>query len=225
MSGGARDLFNAFAAEYDGTRRNFIPDFDAFYGSGIGFLSCGKAAPRALDMGAGTGLYAAALLGRYPDAEVSLIDFSAAMLERARERFVGSRRVRYILGDYGAHDFGGERFDIVISALSIHHCDAAGKQAAYRKAFDLLDAGGEFLNADEIAGESRYLDGRYLRLWKEYVRAHTDETGYAQFLRNIQIDVREPLSTQLGRLKAAGFSHTGAVYKRACFAVLYGKKV
>jgi tRNA (cmo5U34)-methyltransferase len=225
MNDGVRDLFNAFAAGYDNRRRKFIPNFDAFYGSGIDFLSCGKAAPKILDMGAGTGLYSAVLLGRYPGAEITLIDLSENMLGLAKERFAGNRKTNYILADYGEHDFGEERFDIVISAMSIHHTDADGKKKIYRKAFALLNKGGEFLNADEIGAENSELDGRYLRMWKDYVRVNTDETDYAQFLKNIQIDIRAPLSQQLEHLRDAGFSDVDFIYRLSCFAVLYGQKL
>jgi SAM-dependent methyltransferase len=68
---------------------------------------------RALDLGCGTGPVAFRLeeLG----ARVTAIDLTVAMIERAREEAAqrGSN-VEFIQGDILAHDFGDERFDLVV---------------------------------------------------------------------------------------------------------------
>jgi len=224
MDEDVQSRFNSIAAEYEDSRRRFIPDFDNFYQSGIQFLQCDKLEPRVLDLGAGTGLYAHKLLERYPQAHVTLIDFAENMLEIARQIFAGNDNIRYIHDDYSTYDFAGERFDIVMSALSIHHFDDEGKQKICDMAGSLLYPGGEFLNADLIAADSEILDNIYCDLQKGHVRRNASDAEYERFVKNLEIDRRSPILPQLGWLRAAGFTQTDCIFKLNWFAVMYGRK-
>ena len=224
MNRDVRDRFNAVAPEYEDTRRKFIPDFDTFYGAGIQFLDCEKPDPRVLDLGAGTGLYTHKLLTRYPQARVTLVDFAGDMLDIARRAFHENPRIRFVQADYGAADFAGETFDIVISALSIHHEGEEGKRKIYEKVYALLNPGGEFLNADQVAAGTAALDQKYREIHAAFVKAHASGPEYAQFLQNITLDRRTPVSPQLAWLQSAGFIQADCIFKLGCFAVMYGKK-
>ena len=90
-----RTQFNALSSEYDSFRRKLIPAFDAFYSAGIDFLSCAGNEPTVLDVGAGTGIFTARLLERYPKATVTLLDFSDNMLEIAQKKFSGNGCIAY----------------------------------------------------------------------------------------------------------------------------------
>jgi SAM-dependent methyltransferase len=110
--------FDAAAAGYDGLRRQLIPCFDDFYGAAIDMLGFPDgAAPRVLDLGAGTGLLAERLLARWPQARLVLVDLSLDMLARAGERFAGSQaRVEIRAADYLRDPLGGP-FDAQLSWL------------------------------------------------------------------------------------------------------------
>jgi len=224
MNDCVHDRFDLIAPEYEATRRKFIPDFDTFYQSGIQFLRCEKAAPRVLDLGAGTGLYSLKLLERYPQAALTLIDFAGNMLDIARRIFSGNPGISYIQDDYSTHDFRAAKYDIVISALSIHHFDDGGKKNVYRKIYSLLDSGGEFLNADQISAGSEDLDRRYRGIHVDFVKANATEAEYSQFQENIRLDRRSPIAPQLDWLKEAGFAQADCVFKLNCFAVMYARK-
>jgi len=100
MSDTVRTHFDRRATDYDGYRRNLIVNYDEYYSIGIDMLACSKAAPRVLDLGAGTGLSTLFLLKRFPDARVTLLDFSEEMLSVARERFRDNPNINYVVGDY-----------------------------------------------------------------------------------------------------------------------------
>jgi tRNA (cmo5U34)-methyltransferase len=224
MNQNVQKRFNMIAPEYEKTRRKVIPDFDNFYQSGINFLQCDKPDPRVLDLGAGTGLYTLKLLERYPRAKVTLVDFAPNMLEIARQIFADNQNISFIHADYGNYDFAGEKFDIVISALSIHHFDKEEKGKIYNKISSLLTPDGEFLNADQISGDTEELDLRYRGIHAEFVKEHASQAEYEQFLENIKLDLRSPVFEQLDLLRAAGFAQVDCVFKLICFAVMYGKK-
>jgi|HubBroStandDraft_6_1064221.scaffolds.fasta_scaffold3263770_1 hypothetical protein len=57
---------------------------------------------------------------RFPDASLHLIDLSAAMLDKARERFEGETRTTFEVANYPVAALQG-RYNAVVSALSIHH--------------------------------------------------------------------------------------------------------
>lgn len=88
--------------------------------------------PKILDIGAGTGLLSAFLMERYPDASFTLIDISEKMLDVAKDRFKGNSNVKYIVADYSKYSFV-EKYDMVVSALSIHHLEDEEKQKLYKK--------------------------------------------------------------------------------------------
>ena len=224
MDPNVQSRFNFIASDYESTRKKFIPDFDNYYRSGIRFLECDKTAPRVLDLGAGTGLYSGKLLELYPRAELTLIDFAGNMLDIARQNFSGNPNVRYIEDDYGNYDFAGEKFDIIISALSIHHFDDVGKIKVYKKVFSMLTPGGEFLNADQITANSEALNQKYCDIQDEHVRANASDEDHKQFLKNIELDRRSPILPQLEWLKEIGFTQVDCIFKYFCFAVMYGRK-
>jgi tRNA (cmo5U34)-methyltransferase len=208
----------------DENRRKVIPCFDDFYETGVSVLATEKTNPRILDLGAGTGLYSAFLLDRYPDAALSLIDFAGDMIEMAKQRFSGHRDVTYIIGDYTTADIEGG-FDMVISALSIHHLDADGKMALFRRIYEWLNPGGEFLNADQIRSTDPLLQSRYEELWLSYVKNNglTDEQ-IARMRRSMALDDPSPMTDQIAWLRNAGFMKAESVYKHWNFAVFYAKK-
>ncbi|WP_341280371.1 class I SAM-dependent methyltransferase [Paenibacillus sp. FSL H8-0537] len=95
-------------------------------------LHNGSVNSRILDLGAGTGLFAAFVRQKYPQAEFTLIDLSEEMMKVARLRFEGSEQVEYISADYTNYNFE-HKYDIVISSLSIHHLTHEAKQGLFHK--------------------------------------------------------------------------------------------
>ena len=93
----------------------------------------GTAAPGAsVDLGAGTGLLAAMLRPAHPDCVLTLVDLSPAMLDEAKRRFAGSADFTYEVADY-AQALPEGPFDLVVSALSIHHLVCAGPGRSVRQ--------------------------------------------------------------------------------------------
>jgi len=210
----------------DESRRRIIPCFDDFYRAGIAALACEKRSPRVLDVGAGTGLYAAFLLERFPDADLTLIDFSEDMLALAEKRFSGRPNTKILLGNYADFEFDNENnnYDVIISALSIHHLNAAEKAALYKKLFGLLADGGELLNADQILCADADLRERYERLWLDFVSENSPDIQiFERAKQSMELDDPSTVAEQLSWLREAGFAAADCVYKYRNFAVLYAR--
>src|SRR5690348_2098088 len=79
-----------------------------------------------LDVGCGAGNYTLKLLERLLNLDVTLIDLSQPMLERATERIeqVTTGRIKTIQGDIREIDLPEEAFDIVMAAAVLHHLRA-----------------------------------------------------------------------------------------------------
>jgi tRNA (cmo5U34)-methyltransferase len=187
-------------------------------------LSTKKRAPSVLDLGAGTGLYSSFMIEKYPDAVLTLVDFSEEMLSLAKERFKGRKNTEFILGDY-TNAKCGTQFDIVISALSIHHLNAGAKETIYKRIFHLLSENGEFLNADQIISPNTELQEKYLGLWmKSAIKNGFTEEEIQRTKQSISLDDPSTINDQLKWLKTAGFPIADCIYKYLNFAVFYAKK-
>ena len=75
---------------------------------------------RLLEVPVGTGILTMPLYREMPEAEITCLDYSPEMLERAKSRGEGLAHVRFQQGDVGALPFGNSSFDIVLSLNGFH---------------------------------------------------------------------------------------------------------
>ena len=216
-----KQTFDGAAASYDALRRRLIPCFDGFYGAAVDLAATAPgAAPRVLDLGAGTGLLAEQVLRRLPAARLTLLDFSEPMLAQARARFAGGRaEVALRLGDHAAAELGGP-WDAIVSALSIHHLPDPEKRRLCARAFAALAPGGIFVNADNVTAEDPAVQARDRAAWVAAIRASgVGEAELAAAIERTKVDVLAPLGAQLAWLREVGFAEVDCVYKWRQFAV------
>jgi trans-aconitate methyltransferase len=222
-------LFDAGASSYDAARRNLVPCFDAFYSSAldiIGEWAAGKSAPAVLDLGAGTGLFSVMVAARLPDARIHLVDVSDAMLAEAQHRFADkpASNVTFEVRDYADGGLGGP-WDLVISALSIHHLADEAKRALFARVFGALRPGGLFVDADQVLGPTPAAEARYRKLWDEAVLGSgIDRREYERAVERMRHDRCAPLEKQLDWLRAAGFAEVDCAFKHWRFAVYFGMR-
>lgn len=157
-----RKAFDEAASRYDSQRRHVIPEMEKFYSAAVWAAEWEGDKPAVLDIGAVTGFLTALLLERYPEASVTFVDFSEQMLALARERFGGRGDIQYVVGDYSKNEHGIGKYDLIRSALSIHHLSAEEKHRLYQRIFDALNQGGIFVNADQVLGNSPYIHARFM---------------------------------------------------------------
>jgi tRNA (cmo5U34)-methyltransferase len=216
--------FNLAAAEYDGLRRILIPCFDDFYGTAVQVIPFERSKPlKILDLGAGTGLYSGMVQALFPNAEFTLMDFALEMLEKAQARFAGlGKSPEVLVGDYAETDFGNA-YDLIISALSIHHLPDANKAKLYSRIYQALNPGGMFIDADQVLGKTAHLDRLYRQNWLDAVQAlsvSAEELAAAQ--KRMEFDRLAPLDLQLSWLETAGFQDVDCWYKNFSFVVFGG---
>lgn len=220
-----KTAFDEGAQTYDRARRQLIPCFDDFYSTALALIPHQPAANfRVLDLGAGTGLLSFLVARKFTKARITLMDISQEMLEKARERFIGiEKRLEFVAGDY-AEGFAGE-FDVVISALSIHHLADADKIKLFKNIYDALPDGGKFINADQILGPTPQIEQLYQETWLRQARdLGVSDTDLNAAMKRMQADKMSPLDSQLDWLQQAGFSSVHCWYQNHRFAVFSGQK-
>jgi tRNA (cmo5U34)-methyltransferase len=111
--------------------------------------TAGITAARVLDLGIGTGETSTRVLGLHPKAHLTGVDESPAMLDHARQQL---HRADLIVGRL-EDPLPAGRYDLVVSALAVHHLDDAGKADLFRRVAAQLQPGGRFVLADVVVPE------------------------------------------------------------------------
>ena len=221
-------VFDA-ARDYDRARRQLVPGLDDFYGAALEGGPFGRCEPiRVMDLGAGTGLLGAMVAERFPRSRVTLVDLSVDMLRVARRRFAGDpARFEFRTMDYARTPLPGRSrgYDLVVSALSIHHLTHGDKKELFEKVYDSLAEGGYFVNADQVQGETLEEETLYREWWFGRVRAAgVPEEDLDAALARMRADRNATLPAQLAWLEEAGFERVRCAYKDHRFAVYKGRK-
>jgi tRNA (cmo5U34)-methyltransferase len=219
------ELFDQAAESYDATRKKYIPCIADLYGvlvEQIPYNARDKFS--VLDLGAGTGLLTSVVRKSFPAAEYTLIDFSSEMLEKARERFAGENGITYQIVDFDSQDIP-DSYDIVISALALHHLPLDRLYSVFRKIFDLLKPGGIFVNADQILGETPQIEKVYEQTWLRHAQAAgCTQREIEVALERMKADMTSTLKDQLAGLKKASFQNVNCWYQFYRYATYSGTK-
>lgn len=117
-----------------------------------------------LELGIGTGETAKRVLAAHPDARLTAIDSSPEMVERARA-VVPQADLRVARLEDPLPD---GPFDVIVSALAVHHLDGPGKEDLFRRVAAALEPGGVLVLADVVVPEDEAdvitpIDGVYDR--------------------------------------------------------------
>ena len=192
------EFFAARVDGYDEHMRTTIEGASAFYAYTASLLPMTKEA-RVLDLGCGTGLELEEYFGLNPEASVTGIDLSEAMLKALKEK-LPDRKICLVRGSYFDVPFGEKAYDAAVSVESLHHFPAELKEGLYRKLHAALRDHGRFVLTDYFA-ESETLETEYfqnLRQLKEEQRLPED--------RFFHYDTPLTVEHEIAVLKRAGFS-------------------
>jgi tRNA (cmo5U34)-methyltransferase len=180
------------------------------------------AATSLLDVGCGAGNYSLKILKRLPNLDVTLVDLSERMLERAVERVsrATSGKVTALQGDIRELQFGNGRFDIICAAAVLHHLrEEAEWRSVFSKFYALLKPGGSFWISDLIEhSDSRVQALMWERYGKYLTQLKSDEYRDQVFAYIAQEDTPRPLMFQVDLLRSVGFGDVEILHKNSCFA-------
>lgn len=152
-SGGYHWRSEEHVAGWDATRSRLDPLREAGFQGMLDQLPIDRLAPlRVVDLGAGDGRVASLVLDWYPSAHAVLVDFSDAMMTKAKRELARfGNRFRYHAWDMNVGGWPVELpgpFDAVVSSAAIHHLDNDRKRWLAHAVMDHLAPGGVFANYD-----------------------------------------------------------------------------
>ena len=182
-----------------------------------------------VDLGAGTGAAARAILDLYPRSHAILADFSEHMMAEAASALAPySGRYDYVEFDLTTPNWPAaipDRVAAIVSSQCVHHLPDTRKQALFTEIYGRLADDGWYLNLDPISTDDPAIDAAWLRAGDRI-----DPTAAARRLhRTPEEEVRHqnhvryliPLDRQLGFLRAAGFTAVDVYWKHLDY-VIYG---
>lgn len=220
-------VFDVDAQRYDATRRALVPCFDAFYGNALEVIAAwgGPARPRVLDLGAGTGLFAAMVRAKLPFSSMHLVDASDSMLTLARSRFAHHGEISFGIADLAHADLAGP-WDLVISALAIHHLEDADKRDLFRRIRAALAPNGLFVNAEQVLAPTKAMERLYEKQWQQGARNLGASVADIEAAKQRMLHDRcATVEDQLDWMREAGLSQVDCTFKAWRFAVLTGRSV
>jgi tRNA (cmo5U34)-methyltransferase len=193
-----------------------------------------------LDIGAGYGALAAAVLRERPNATAVCQDASAAMLQLGREKNAGlEKRMSFVQGSLESPDWLKPiegTFDAVVSSRALHHfTEKQRRRHIFKEVFDRVKAGGCFINADNVRGNTKSLNDRYRRAREDYLdriiqQTSNGKTNLAEVRAATPSSYHGPhnngyLEEELAWLREAGFVDVDCFWKFTTMVVYGGFKL
>jgi tRNA (cmo5U34)-methyltransferase len=126
--------------------REAVPGYDRFEEATV--AATGTGATTVLELGTGTGETTRGVLRQHPGAHITSVDASPGMVRVARENLPADR-ADVILGRLEDPLPQGP-FDLVVSALAVHHLGGEDKADLFRRVAAALAPGGHFVLADVV---------------------------------------------------------------------------
>ena len=213
--------FNLIAKEYDENRKKFIPCFDDYYQSTTKFIVSNIAEPkRILDLGAGTGLLSYFWFQHFPKAEYVLVDIADEMLKVAHERFANIDNVTYQILDY-TKELPKGTFDVIASALSIHHLEDEEKMNLFKRIYGILPSGGLLVNYDQFCAGQPEMNHWFNSYWEgQLMISGLTEHDIELWKERKKLDKECSVEQEMEMLKQCGFKSVKCVYSYQKFSVI-----
>ena len=139
-------------ATYADLMREEVPAYGRLQ-QAVGRATAGLPVSSVLDLGTGTGETLAAVLEHHPGATAVGVDENEAMLAAARQRLTRAAldlRVADLTDPLPPGPF-----DLVVSALAIHHLEGPDKAGLFGRLAEVLRPGGRFVLGDLVLPAAR----------------------------------------------------------------------
>lgn len=155
-------FFNERANGYDEHMRGTVESFDKYYACISKPIESTENVIEILDLGCGTGLEIEGILKKAPNARITCIDMSDGMLNLLKEKYKKHmNNINIIKGSYVDLPYGENKYDYVVSVMTMHHWKYDEKKYIYKKIEDALKSGGKYIEGDyyvSLEEEKQLLD-------------------------------------------------------------------
>ncbi len=182
-----------------------------------------------LDIGCGAGNYPVKLLEKVAATDITLVDLSQPMLDRALQRVQSctTANVTIVKGDFRTAELKEGHYDVIIATAVLHHLrDDEDWEKSFRKLYNLLREGGSLWIFDLVYQRDEKLQTLlYTGYYGDYLSGLKDEAYRDHVFAYIEKeDSPRDLMYQLDLLKKVGFRSVDILHKNLCFASFVGIK-
>lgn len=154
------------------------------------------------------------------------LDYSAAMVSKARQRFSNDDSVSIVHADLREVELARLRYDIILSVLTLQFIPVEYRQELLRQVHNSLTHNGCFILVEKVLGENHisqdHLVSVYLQMKKD--NHYTDEQieSKRKSLENVLVPLRT--SENIRMLKEAGFTTIQPFWQNLNFVGIYASK-
>jgi tRNA (cmo5U34)-methyltransferase len=220
-----RQRFDAEIDRYSNLETGQVATVDARLAMSLVAEAAAVTTPHAkhlLDVGCGAGNYTLKLLERMPNLNVTLVDLSQVMLDRAVARIQPNTNgsVAAIQSDIREIDLGQGRFEVILASAVLHHLRTDDEwRTVFQRLHDSLQPNGSIWIFDIVESPIPDVQAIHWRRYGEYLTtiggdAYRDE----MFARIIKEDTPRSVPFQLDLLRAVGFREVEILHKNSCYA-------
>ena len=175
-----------------------------------------------IDVGCGAGNYTLKLLEFLHDLDVTLIDLSQPMLDRAVERIrpCTTGQIKAIQSDVRELNLGEASCDLILASAVLHHLRTDAEwETVFSKFFQALRPGGSIWIFDLIESSIAPIQSLMWRRYGEYLTNFKDDAYREKVFDYIgKEDTPRSVIYQLDLFRKVGFPQVEILHKNSCFA-------
>jgi tRNA (cmo5U34)-methyltransferase len=179
-------------------------------------------ARQVVDVGCGAGNYTLKLLQFLPNLDVTLIDLSRNMLNRALERISEktSGQVTAIQSDIRQFDLPDNSCDLILASAVLHHLRTDAEwESVFTTFHQAMRPGGSIWIFDLIESSIPAIQAVMWTRYGEYLSNFKGDVYRDQVFAYVEKeDTPRSLVYQLDLLRRVGFAQVDVLHKNSCFA-------
>ncbi len=212
-----KDFFNKRAVSYDEHMKNNINNFEKYYKMIADPITKTNERINILDIGCGTGLELKYIFEKAPNAQIIGVDISDEMLELLLDKYENKAdQINVIKNSYLTLEFGENKFDYVVSVMTIHHLLYETKKKLYKKILKSLKDNGKYTEGDYVVSKEK--EKTLLNQFKKRMKQKELNDGF------FHIDIPFSLKTQEKLIIEVGYRNFDLIFKEKEAAIYVGIK-
>ncbi|WP_350342881.1 methyltransferase domain-containing protein [Proteinivorax tanatarense] len=210
-------FFDVRADSYDEHMNKSIGSFETYYVKVADPIKNTDETIEILDLGCGTGLELRSIFEKAPNARITCIDMSEKMLELLKSKYSDKlNQINIIQGSYTELDLGQQKYDYVISVMTMHHLLHNDKEQLYKKIKEAIKPNGTYIEGDYVVTKEK--EENLVNFLEEVAQKHgLPKDG------SYHIDIPFSLETQRKLFSKAGFAKFEVVFKEGEHTIIVSK--
>ncbi len=180
------------------------------------------------DIGCGAGNFSLRIARKLPKLNITLVDLSRPMLDRAVQRLQAEKFnvAKTIQGDINEIRFDPSAFDVVVASASLHHLRTRDDwKKVFRNIFESLRPGGAFWICDLVKHENGAVETVQKERYADYLTSLQDKAFQERVFDFIdRSDSPETVKFLMQTLHGTGFVNVDIVHKNTVFVAMVARR-